>query len=78
MNKLPGQQQQGPVAFLTFATRKDAEGAKEQFQGFHMDPNIDNLTMKIEFAKVPFLAIFLWVNFTIFVEISIFWRILKF
>ena len=52
INKLQGQQPQGPVAFLSFTTRKDAEGAKEKFQGFHLDPHTENITLKIEFAKV--------------------------
>ena len=43
---------QGPVAFLTFATRKDAEAVKEKFQGFQIDPETSNTTMKLEFAKV--------------------------
>ena len=48
----PNGQVQGPVAFLTFATRKDAEAVKEKFQGFHIDPETTNTTMKLEFAKV--------------------------
>jgi hypothetical protein len=52
MNKLPVQNQpQGPVAFLSFSTRKDAELAKEKFQGFQIDPHAENITLKIEFAK---------------------------
>ena len=48
----PNGQVQGPVAFLTFATRKDAEAVKEKFQGFQVDPEATNVTMKLEFAKV--------------------------
>ena len=48
----PNGQVQGPVAFLTFASRKDAEAVKEKFQGFHVDPETTNTTMKLEFAKV--------------------------
>ena len=48
----PNGQVQGPVAFLTFATRKDAEAVKEKFQGFQVDPETTNVTMKLEFAKV--------------------------
>lgn len=47
----PNGQIQGPVAFLTFATRKDAEAVKEKFQGFQIDPETSNTTMKLEFAK---------------------------
>jgi len=47
----PNGQVQGPVAFLTFASRKDAEAVKEKFQGFHVDPETTNTTMKLEFAK---------------------------
>ena len=50
--KLPNNQPLGPVAFLTFASRKDAETAKDKFHGFALDPQVDNLVMKIEFAKV--------------------------
>ena len=60
-NKIQGQlpiqlqgQPQGPVAFLTFASRKDAELAKEKFQGFQLDPHADSVQLKIEFAKVLF------------------------
>lgn len=49
--KLPNNQPLGPVAFLTFASRKDAETAKDKFHGFALDPQVDNLVMKIEFAK---------------------------
>ncbi|CAG5099010.1 Oidioi.mRNA.OKI2018_I69.XSR.g16170.t1.cds [Oikopleura dioica] len=49
--KLPNNQPLGPVAFLTFASRKDAEQAKDKFHGFALDPSVDNLVMKIEFAK---------------------------
>ena len=49
------QQPQGPVAFLTFSTRKDAELAKEKFQGFQLDPDAPHISLKLEFAKVsPF------------------------
>jgi len=44
-------QAQGPVAFLSFASRKDAEAAKEKFHGFQIDPHLENMTLKIEFAK---------------------------
>ena len=54
----PNGQIQGPVAFLTFATRKDAEYVKEKFQGFTFDQETPNTTMKLEFAKV-FLIFFL-------------------
>ena len=50
----PNGQVQGPVAFLTFATRKDAEAVKEKFQGFQVDPETTNVTMKLEFAKVRY------------------------
>ena len=46
------QQPQGPVAFLTFSTRKDAELAKEKFQGFQLDPDAPHISLKLEFAKV--------------------------
>ena len=49
-------QAQGPVAFLSFASRKDAEAAKEKFHGFQIDPHLENMTLKIEFAKVNFLT----------------------
>ena len=42
---------QGPVAFLTFSTRSEAEQARANFQGFQMDPELD-LHLKLEFAKV--------------------------
>lgn len=45
------QQPQGPVAFLTFSTRKDAELAKEKFQGFQLDPDAPHISLKLEFAK---------------------------
>ena len=49
------QQPQGPVAFLTFSTRKDAELAKEKFQGFQLDPDAPHISLKLEFAKVNFV-----------------------
>ena len=48
-------QAQGPVAFLSFASRKDAEAAKEKFHGFQIDPHLENMTLKIEFAKVNYI-----------------------
>ena len=56
--KLPNNQPLGPVAFLTFASRKDAETAKDKFHGFALDPQVDNLVMKIEFAKVIIRLVF--------------------
>jgi hypothetical protein len=52
-NVQPGQiqQPQGPVAFITFATRRDAELAKEKFQGYRLNTEQPHLTLKLEFAK---------------------------
>ena len=51
-NKCGLGQAQGPVAFVSFSTRKEAEIAKEKFHGFQVDPHAENVTLKIEFAKV--------------------------
>ena len=51
------QQPQGPVAFLTFSTRKDAELAKEKFQGFQLDPDAPHISLKLEFAKVNLFCV---------------------
>ena len=48
---------QGPVAFLTFSTRKEAEQVRQYFQGFQMDPE-QEIYLKLEFAKVKQLHLF--------------------
>lgn len=39
-----------PVGFVTFATRSDAEAAKQELTGVRFDPDMPQ-TLRLEFAK---------------------------
>lgn len=41
-----------PVGFVTFASRQQAENAKQTLEGVKFDPN-DSRTIRIEFARKP-------------------------